>query len=153
MKVNVTNMAELEKYIAAHEDGELEIVLEPGIFYLENTLKIENKKNIKIVGKDGARIVGGRVVKAAKTTDENVLSRIDEDKRSMIYEIDLRASGVSDDESVIDCLHAIGLSVDGEAMHVSQYPKRSKYIYITDHIKYDEPKIVFKNPIKKKSRQ
>lgn len=141
MKVNVTNIAELEKYIAAHEDGELEIVLEPGIFYLEDTLKIENKKNIKIIGKDGARIVGGRIVKATKTTDDSVLSRIDEDKRSMIHEIDLRASGVSDDESVIDCLHAIGVSVDGEALHVSQYPKRSKYIYITDHIKYDEPKI------------
>lgn len=141
MKVKVKNIEELESRIAAHVDGKLEIVLEPGIYWLKNTLEIKNKKNIKLVGQDGARLVGGKKVSAKRVTDIEILSRIDEDKRDMIYVIDLRENGIPDDDVLIDCEHAIGLSVDGAAMHVSQYPKRSKYIHITDYINFEDPEI------------
>ncbi len=138
MKVNVKNIEELESQIAAHVDGELEIVLEPGIYYLDHTLVIEGKKNVKIIAKDGARLVGGKKVAAKRVTDPEILSHIEDCNRDKIYEFDVRDAGVSDDQNIMD---GLSISVDGEAMHISQYPKRSKYIYITDYVNFEDPEI------------
>ncbi|MBR6558712.1 MAG: right-handed parallel beta-helix repeat-containing protein [Clostridia bacterium] len=141
MKVIVKNTAELEKYILDSDGSELEITLLPGIYTLENTLEIKNKKNIKIVGEDGARLVGGKKLdKVSLVTDEEILSHLDPSVKNRIYMVDLRENGISDDLSIC-CADPIGFSVNGTVMHLSQYPKKSKYITITDYINFVEPEI------------
>ena len=46
MKVTAKNIAELENFILNSDGSELEIALLPGIYFLEKTLEIKNKKKI-----------------------------------------------------------------------------------------------------------
>ncbi|MBQ2826779.1 MAG: right-handed parallel beta-helix repeat-containing protein [Clostridia bacterium] len=141
MKVTAKNIAELENFILNSDGSELEIALLPGIYFLEKTLEIKNKKNIKIIGEDGARFVGGKVLDIVHpVTDEAILSRLDPSVRGKIYKVDLRENGISDDIPC-NCQDPVGFTVNGTVMHLSQYPKRSKYITITDHINFVEPEI------------
>ncbi|MBQ2826777.1 MAG: hypothetical protein IJF13_06095 [Clostridia bacterium] len=141
MEVTAKNTAELEDLILNSDGSELEITLLPGIYFLEKTLEIKNKKNIKIIGEDGARFVGGKVLdKVHPVTDETVMSRLDPSAKGKIYKVDLRENGISDDIPC-NCQNPVGLTVNGTVMHLSQYPKRSKYITITNYINFVEPEI------------
>ncbi|MBR6558713.1 MAG: right-handed parallel beta-helix repeat-containing protein [Clostridia bacterium] len=139
MKVTAKTTAELREYIAASDGSELEIALLPQIYFVDEPFYMEEKKNIKIVGEEGTRLVGGSTLdKVHRVTDEAFLSRVGAAFRDRIYKIDLEENGISD---TYKCNDVIGLSVNGTVLHFSQYPKRSKYITITGHVNFVEPEI------------
>ena len=139
MKVTAKTTAELREYIASADGSELEISLLPQIYFVDEPFRMEGKKNIKITGEEGTRLVGGKTLSAVhRVTDEAFLSRVGSGYRDRIYKIDLGENGITD---TYKCNDVIGLSVNGTVLHFSQYPKRSKYITITGHVNFVEPEI------------
>ncbi len=127
MTVNVKSIEELRAAVSASDGTPLEIRVASGKYFIDETIRIENKSNISIIGEDGTRFIGGReVTGAAKVTDTGILERLDPSVRGKVYELQLPSEDIE-----IRNDYVTGLEIDGVNMQVAQYPKRGTYLKIS----------------------
>lgn len=135
----------LEEILTSCKGIPLDIVLSPGIYFVEKSIELNSQhKNLRVIGDaEGVRIIGGRQIKSWKLVqDEAILSRMDEAVRQKVFECDLLENGITETGSFRrrgyggDLVPSQAeLFCNGSPMSISQFPKKGEYLQITGYEK------------------